>query len=102
MRRILTYIMLVSALSVNALHQVYAAAAVDARTEAPVAGTVVRLGEDYLWAVTGEDGSFVFRTVQAGRYVVEASCDRHHSLPVSGFCFLSRRIKKVKTDLTGG
>ena len=73
MRRILTYIMLVSALSVNALHQVYAATAVDgdaidivgrvvdARTEAPVAGTVVRIGEDYLWAVTGENGSFVFR-----------------------------------------
>ena len=86
MRRILTYIMLVSALSVNALHQVYAAAAVDgdaidiagrvmdARTEAPVAGTVVRLGEDYLWAVTGEDGRFIFSDVQVGRYLVEASC----------------------------
>ena len=46
----------------------------DAKTGEPVAGAVVQIGGDYLWAVTGEDGGFVFRDVQKGVYTVEASC----------------------------
>ena len=42
--------------------------------ETPVAGAVVRVGEDYLWAVTGEDGTFVFSDVYPGKYLIEASC----------------------------
>ena len=46
----------------------------DAKTGLPVAGAVVQIGEDYLWAVTGENGDFIFRDVQKGAYVIEASC----------------------------
>ncbi len=40
----------------------------------PVAGAVVRLDENYLWAVTGDDGSFELGGVQPGRYRLEVSC----------------------------
>lgn len=46
----------------------------DAGTGEPVAGAVVKIGEDYLWAVTGEDGGFVFREVQKGKWILEVSC----------------------------
>ena len=42
--------------------------------EGPVAGAVVRLGEDYLWTTTGLDGEFVFDDVQKGKYIMEVSC----------------------------
>jgi outer membrane receptor protein involved in Fe transport len=41
---------------------------------APVPGAVVRLDEEYLWAVTDEDGSFSLNGVQPGRYQLEVSC----------------------------
>ena len=40
----------------------------------PVPGAVVRLDENYLWAVTGEDGTFTLSGVQPGRYQLEVSC----------------------------
>ena len=45
-----------------------------AGSETPVPGAAVRLGEDYLWAVTDVDGTFVFKNVQPGEWKVEVSC----------------------------
>lgn len=46
----------------------------DAGSGDPVAGAVVRIGEDYLWAVTDELGRFIFLDVQTGKYILEVSC----------------------------
>ena len=46
----------------------------EAKTQAPVVGAAVRLGEDYLWAITDIDGNFTFENVQPGKYTLEASC----------------------------
>jgi len=46
----------------------------DASDGEPIIGAVVRLDEDYLWAVTGDDGSFVLSGVQPGRYILDVSC----------------------------
>ena len=40
----------------------------------PVAGAVVRLDENYLWAVTDQDGAFSLKGVLPGRYRMEVSC----------------------------
>ena len=40
----------------------------------PVAGTVVSIGKDYLWAVTDAEGRFSVQGIQPGKYVVTASC----------------------------
>ena len=47
---------------------------VEAKTEAPVVGAAVRIGNDYLWTTTDIDGNFTFENVQPGGYVLEASC----------------------------
>ena len=47
---------------------------VEAGSGNPVAGAVVRLDENYLWAVTGADGTFLLARVQPGRYRLEVSC----------------------------
>ena len=46
----------------------------EAKTEAPVVGAAVRIGNDYLWTTTDIDGNFTFENVQPGGYVLEASC----------------------------
>ena len=46
----------------------------EAGSEIPVTGAVVRIGEDYLWAVSDAEGGFTFRNVQAGKHVMEVSC----------------------------
>ena len=46
----------------------------DSKTKEPVAGAVVRLGKDYLWALSDDKGHFLFEKVQRGRYQVETSC----------------------------
>ena len=46
----------------------------EAKTQVPVVGAAVRLGEDYLWAITDIDGNFVFENVQPGKYTIEVSC----------------------------
>lgn len=83
MRMILTYVLIVLAIFPAQAAALTAAddgdvevsgRVLEAETEQPVAGAVVRMGEDYLWAVTGEDGRFIFRNVQKGKYVIEASC----------------------------
>ena len=46
----------------------------EAGSDDPVIGAVVRIGEDYLWAVSDAEGKFTFRNVQAGKYEMEVSC----------------------------
>ena len=46
----------------------------EAGTQVPVIGAAVKLGDDYLWAITDAEGSFVFENVQKGEYVLEVSC----------------------------
>jgi len=45
----------------------------DAVSNEPLCGVVLKLGEDYLWAVTGIDGDFVIENVEQGGYVLKAS-----------------------------
>ena len=46
----------------------------EAGTDEPVLGAVVRLDEHYLWAVTDVDGAFSMENVQQGSYTLEVSC----------------------------
>ena len=46
----------------------------EAGSDDPVIGAVVRIGEDYLWAVSDAEGKFTLRNVQAGKYEMEVSC----------------------------
>ena len=46
----------------------------EAGSDDPVIGAVVRIGEDYLWAVSDAEGKFTFRNVQAGKHEMEVSC----------------------------
>ena len=46
----------------------------EAGSDTPVTGAVVRIGEDYLWAVSDAEGGFTFRNVQAGKHEMEVSC----------------------------
>ena len=46
----------------------------EAGSDIPVTGAVVRIGKDYLWAVSDAEGGFSFRNVQAGKHVMEVSC----------------------------
>lgn len=39
----------------------------------PLAGVVISVGEDYLWAVTSPDGDFTVSGIDPGKYVVKAS-----------------------------
>jgi Outer membrane receptor for ferrienterochelin and colicins len=45
----------------------------DAVTKDPLCGVVLKLGEDYLWAVTGTDGDFVIEKIQEGSYSLKAN-----------------------------
>ena len=49
-------------------------------TETPVPGAAVRMGEDYLWVITDVDGTFVFKNVQPGEWVIEVSCLGYQSV----------------------
>ena len=46
----------------------------DARTGDPVPGAVVQLDDNYLWAVTGEDGAFELKGAEKGAYTLSVSC----------------------------
>ena len=46
----------------------------EAGKDTPVPGAAVRIGEDYLWAVTDVDGTFTFTNVQPGEWEIEVSC----------------------------
>lgn len=65
-------------------------------TGQPVPGAIVRLDQDYLWAVTAEDGSFRMEGVQRGVYALEVSC--------LGYVTQTRRLNLQKDllDITVG
>lgn len=46
----------------------------DARSGEAVVGAVIKLDDNYIWAVTGADGSFALDGVQPGDYRMEVSC----------------------------
>ena len=52
----------------------------EAETQAPVIGAVVRIGSDYLWTTTDIDGAFSFVNVEKGGWTVEVSCLGYVSL----------------------
>ncbi|MBO4635011.1 MAG: TonB-dependent receptor [Bacteroidales bacterium] len=58
----------------------------------PVAGAIVRLDENYLWAVTDTDGTFLLAGAERGTYILEVDC--------LGYVTYTREIS-VKKDLTG-
>ncbi len=43
-------------------------------TGEPIVGVIIRLGDDYLWTTTDENGKFLLENVQKGDYPLEASC----------------------------
>lgn len=47
---------------------------VDHKTKEPLAGVAIRLGKDYLWAISDAKGAFTFENVMPGEYVLEVSC----------------------------
>ena len=65
---------------------------IDAGSGDPVIGAVVRIGTDYLWAITDSEGEFIFDNVQPGKHKLEASC----------LGFVSTTIEiDVKKDIDG-
>ena len=40
----------------------------------PVSGAIIRLDENYLWAVTDADGRYLLENVQPGTYLLEIDC----------------------------
>ena len=64
----------------------------EAGTEDPVLGAVVRLDENYLWAVTDAEGRFSLENVQQGNYTLEVSC--------LGYVTETRPLN-VRKDLSG-
>ena len=86
MRRLLVHIMIFITLVLQPVCFRLAAEPNDARfrrisgtvteygTDIPVIGAAVRLGDDYLWAVTDTEGCFSFEKVQPGEYMLEVSC----------------------------
>ena len=58
----------------------------------PVAGAVVKLGEDYLWTTSDADGTFSFDKVQTGSFILETSC--------LGYVTVTREIN-VNDDIEG-
>ena len=65
----------------------------EAKSGEPVPGAAVRLDDNYLWAITGEDGTFVLIGAEKGSYTLEVSC--------LGYNTVKRTLKldKSVTDL---
>ena len=75
MRRFLTTaILLLTAFCVSAQTWSVSGRILEAGSGDPVIGAVVRIGEDYLWAIADNEGEFVFENVQPGKHELEASC----------------------------
>ena len=60
----------------------------DSESGEPLAGVVISVGEDYLWAVTGIDGTFTVSGIDPGKYVIKSSylgyVDWSEELQISG------------------
>ncbi len=63
----------------------------EAKTGEPIIGAVLKLGDDYLWAISDEDGKFLLEDVQKGDYILEASC--------LGYVSTSVRVKSGTENL---
>ena len=75
MNRLLTIIfLLLAAISANAQSRLVSGRIIEAGSGNPVIGAVVRIGEDYLWAIADTEGKFVFEDVQPGKHELESSC----------------------------
>lgn len=75
MRRFLTTaILLLTTFCVSAQTWSVSGRILEAGSGDPVIGAVVRIGEDYLWAIADNEGEFVFENVQPGKHELEASC----------------------------
>ncbi len=75
MRKFLTIaFLLLSALCVHAQSRSVSGRITEAGSGDPVIGAVVRIGEDYLWAVADTEGYYIFENVQPGKHQLEASC----------------------------
>ena len=69
-----TVFLLLAVLCANAQSRSVSGRIIEAGSGDPVIGAVVRIGEDYLWAIADTDGEFVFENVQPGKHELEASC----------------------------
>lgn len=75
MRKFLTTsILLLAAICALAQNRSVSGRIMEAGSDNPVIGAVVRIGEDYLWAVADAEGEFSFENVQQGKYYLKASC----------------------------
>ena len=83
MRKFLTTVfLLLTAISANAQSRAVSGRIIEAGSEDPVIGAVVRIGEDYLWAIADTEGEFIFEDVQPGKYELVASCLGYVSVKV--------------------
>jgi len=87
-----TIFLLLAVLCANAQSRSVSGRIIEAGSGDPVIGAVVRIGEDYLWAIADTDGEFVFENVQSGKHELEASC--------LGYVSVSMEID-VKKDIEG-
>ena len=73
-RLVLILLLLVTAASLGAAPSRFLVegTVTDSNSGAPLAGVVVELGPDYLWAVTDSDGNYTFKDVEKGTYTIKA------------------------------
>ena len=69
-----TAILLLTAFCVSAQTWSVSGRILEAGSGDPVIGAVVRIGDDYLWAIADTEGEFTFENVQQGKHELEASC----------------------------
>ena len=83
MRKFLTTsVLLLAAICAQAQNRSISGRIMEAGSDNPVIGAVVRIGDDYLWAVADAEGEFSFENVQQGKYDLEASCLGYMSITV--------------------
>lgn len=73
-RLLTTAILLLTAFCVSAQTWSVSGRILEAGSGDPVIGAVVRIGDDYLWAIADTEGEFTFENVQQGKHELEASC----------------------------
>lgn len=83
MRKFLTTsVLLLAVICAQAQNRSISGRIMEAGSDNPVIGAVVRIGDDYLWAVADAEGEFSFENVQQGKYDLEASCLGYMSITV--------------------
>lgn len=64
----------------------------DSASKDPLAGVVLKFGDDYLWAVTGLEGEYEIKDIQPGRYVLKLTC--------LGYVDIEREMD-IRSDIDG-